>query len=129
MSTIRGACYEALSDRFKLLFLIIDDSECDYMTNMIHYYSDNYNFENLFGNYEFYHNCSEMQYDVIEVLKSELVYILAIIDKTKRIGVKFLRQEVIDRLLFYIDDWCLRDGIYDAYDVAMDLFELGEEKP
>ncbi|BFU26110.1 hypothetical protein CL6EHI_162810 [Entamoeba histolytica] len=129
MSVIKGSCYESLSDRFKLLFLILEDNKCDEMSKMIQFYSDNYDFDNLYENYEFYHNCAEMQYDIIEVLKSEIIYILAIIDKTKRTGVKFLSQEVIDRLLFYIDDWWLRDGIYDVYDVATELFKLGEEKP
>ncbi|EMS16339.1 hypothetical protein KM1_323150 [Entamoeba histolytica HM-3:IMSS] len=128
MSVIKGSCYESLSDRFKLLFLILEDNKCDEMSKMIQFYSDNYDFDNLYENYEFYHNGGEIQYDIIEVLKREIISILAIIDKTKRVGIKTLSREVIDYLLLYIYDWWLRDGIYDVYDVATELFKLGEEK-
>ncbi|GAB1220804.1 hypothetical protein ENUP19_0059G0012 [Entamoeba nuttalli] len=87
-------------------------------------YSREYNFKALFNNYEFYRNFTDNRANIIELLFNEYVAILSIVYKVYLVGVSSLSEEVIDRLLLYIDDWCLRDGILFAWDVVDELYEM-----
>ncbi|EDS88752.1 hypothetical protein CL6EHI_029930 [Entamoeba histolytica] len=122
----RDNCYDGLSDRFKTLFLILTTKECDKMNMNIQKWGDSYSFDLLFRNYEYYHFNSEFEYNIIEILKYEFTFILAIIHKVRTVGIESLSKETLDYLLRYIDDWCLRDGIFDAWDIAFELFNREE---
>ncbi|EMD46444.1 Hypothetical protein EHI5A_136200 [Entamoeba histolytica KU27] len=117
------AC-DSLCDRFKLLFEILTPEQNEVMTNDMYVLANEYSFNLLFFNYEIFRYGYCNGYSVFERLRHEYTYIMAIIYKVRITGIQYLSQPVIDWLLLYIDDWCLRDGISVAWDVAEELYEM-----
>ncbi|GAB1223133.1 hypothetical protein ENUP19_0131G0011 [Entamoeba nuttalli] len=113
--------YYVLSDRFKLLFHDMTDEDYDDMMDVIQRNSITYDFDFLFREYELRCYNSDMESDVYDNVKGEFIYIISILRKARDSGVYSLSDEVAKRLLKYIDDWCLRDGIYEAWEVAEKL--------
>ncbi|GAB1221178.1 hypothetical protein ENUP19_0069G0014 [Entamoeba nuttalli] len=110
-----------------MLFCVLTEQDCINTTKEINVIAEEYNFCTIFDNYEFYHYYRGNEYNIIACLKHEFVFILSIINKVEFMGIRSLSQEVIDHLLLYIDGWCLRDGILDVWNVAMELHEMEEE--
>ncbi|GAB1219018.1 hypothetical protein ENUP19_0011G0018 [Entamoeba nuttalli] len=128
MSVATNSVYDCLSDKFKLLFNVLTKEQCEQMTNDIRILAQNCSFDVLFFNYEHFHFNKGGEYNIVELLRHEYTYILSILFKVFCAGVKSISQEVIDSLLLYIDDWCLRDGIWDAWSIAEELHEMALER-
>ncbi|GAB1219359.1 hypothetical protein ENUP19_0021G0027 [Entamoeba nuttalli] len=120
--------YDMLSDKYKLLFYVLNDADKLHMKNTVMMYASDFSFNTLFNNYNYYHCLCNNKANIIELLFNEYVTIISILYKTQINGLRALSEEVIDRLLLYIDDWCLRDGISLAWDVAEELYEMALEK-
>ncbi|GAB1224745.1 hypothetical protein ENUP19_0217G0014 [Entamoeba nuttalli] len=118
--------YDVLCDRFKLLMLIISNEERIEINKMIHTCAVHYDFNRLLRRYKYYHFYNNTESDIVTILKFEFVFILSIVDKIKMIGIESLTQETIRLLSPYLNDWWFRDGIADAWDVALELYNREE---
>lgn len=119
--------YYALCDRYRLAVTNMKDSDIAEFNQRISYYSRYWKFEEIYDRYFKLHYTYPCETEINDI-RVEYCMILSFIEKIKFVGVRNLSQEFLECYGHVIDDWCIRDGIVQAYDIAYRIHDIENER-
>ncbi|EDR26162.1 hypothetical protein EDI_135020 [Entamoeba dispar SAW760] len=114
--------FYVLSDKFKFIVCSFNEYDRQMANELINEYAINYSFEDLTALYEYCHNNNRGVY-FIHYCQYEIIYIYAILNRMANIGINNIDRLSLNRLLYYVNDWWLRDGIAAAWNVLLDAYD------
>ena len=114
--------YYTLSEKFRFALRDLTDDDSNEMNTRVLFYSKIKTFSELFEMYFDYHYSIPDANEIMNV-RMEYCIILAILTKIKCIGVENISSHFLSKYGRLIDDWYIRDGIVQAYDIAFAIYD------